>query len=104
MKIIGHVGDGKYIVEMTEGEICMAGGYRHRWDVPGFNDQRAAPFPIGGNFDVRTPWIFISDIQSKQNQAEQAATLLRAIADLITKGLPSNVFTPPEQPAQEPKA
>lgn len=92
MKIVGHAGTGRYLVECTEDDLAAAAGYvRH--DLEWIALKAAAlpghPLPIGTVINASEAMRFLRTLRTKEKDAISGAAVLRALATMIEKALPT---------------
>ena len=101
MKIIAAATRDAFIVEMTETEIIRAAGYSSAYDGEWEKKNGGRQVKVGTVINVDAAYSFHSRISSKQQEAKNAASILRALADMMENGLPDVVTPPVVAPEQE---
>lgn len=100
MKIVGHAGTGRYLIECTEDDLAAAAGYvRHDLEwialkaaaLPGQPSASilAKALPIGTVINASEAMRFLRTLRTKEKDAISGAAVLRALATMIEKALPT---------------
>lgn len=107
MKIIGKAGE-RYLVEISEAELANACGFSYAHEV-GFRQLRSggvvgrSDFAIGTEVQLAANFRFIQGLRQREGECANAAATLRALADLITRSVPTAVLDPGEPPNPPPE-
>lgn len=100
MKIIGKVGDGEYIVQISEEEIAICMGFRGRHD-DGYKALKPKSWGDDGSLktstvvDVKGKADAVNTMAWKEKTALEGADALEALAKLLRGAMPSRFFRPP---------
>lgn len=101
MKIIAAANRDTFIVEMTETEIIRAAGFSSSYDSEWAKKNGGQQVKVGTVIAVDAAYSFHSRISSKQQEAKNAGSILRALAEMLENGLPDVVTPPIVAPAPE---
>lgn len=97
MKIIARTGDG-YLVEASGGELASAAGYGHPKEIPGWLSERydswRGHIPIGTVIEASRVHEYLSQLRKKEAEIKQCEGMLRALADMLARALPTTVIPP----------
>lgn len=101
MKILAAATRDSFIVEMSEIEIIRAAGFSCSYDSEWAKKNGGQQVKVGTVIAVDAAYSFHSRISSKQQEAKNAAGVLRALAEMLENGLPDVVAPPPVTAPQQ---
>lgn len=102
MKIIAKADDNRYMVEVKHYELLMIAGCESDAAFarlhPSSREQSTGHVRIGVNIDVHEQWRWLTELRRHEQRIKDSAVILRAIANMVDKALPSALTAPPEPP------
>lgn len=98
MKVIAKTDESTYLCEVSEGEMAIIAGYGSeydsQWQSRAESYKRIHRSLIGLKIDPVALRRFHSTVEANEKKATDCAAVLHALAEMITRSLPTIVITP----------